>query len=343
MGRQIRYVRFARLKRRAPLTEPLGRHIHLAKELPVRRTRLIAAGTGRRRATADRGFTPVQVVGAIAGVSVLAVAGVGWAVSSMQGPGEEPATVRVIENVSAANKVKSDPASPAAGAADEKPAAKAKAKDKAKAPSNTASQAPAAPRCSTSTGKVALKVDALVHALGAKNGTVRSEAAEADIVARPATGNACTSAVKLFMGENWAFEGTLPYGDWILDIDVLQDTTKVPVTVDSRSITMPTQVVNGDCGGTSKVTVRALSGGALVKASPLDASVTATRVPDESCIVPAQSTFTTGADGVFKGTIGHGDWMFTALTPSGPVSQFVTVNDDTDEIVLEATGGLLGL
>lgn len=310
----------------------------------MRRTRLIAAGTGRRRATADRGFTPVQVVGAIAGVSVLAVAGVGWAVSSMQGDNEVPASVRVIENVSAANKVKGDPASPATGAAEEKPAARAKGKDKAKASSTTASQAPAAPRCATTTGKVALKVDALVHALGAKGGTVRSEAAEADIVARPAAGNPCTSAVKIFMGEKWAFEGTLPYGDWILDINVLQDKKKVPVTVDARSVAVPTQVVNGDCGGTSKVTVRTLSGSALLtSSSPLDATVTATRVPDESCIVPATSTFRTGSDGVFRGTIGHGDWMFTAMTPSGPVSQFVTVNSTIDEVLLEATGGLLGL
>lgn len=203
---------------------------------------------------------------------------------------------------------------------------------------------PAAPKanCSPRKGDVSLQVDALVHAIGAEGGTVRSEAAESKVVARPGPGNACKN-VKLFMGEDYAFEGRLSYGNWVLDVSLSGSRRSLDLVVD-RAAVAPKQLLNGDCGGVASVKVLTRTDDSeLGLSGPLPAtSVTARRVPDGECAIPAGSSFTTGADGSFLGSIGYGDWMFSMGTGDDRISEFVTVDKHTDEIQLTRTVDLLG-
>ncbi len=313
----------------------------------MRSKRVDEVGTARHRKTRDWGFSPVEMVGALAGLSVLAVAGVGAVI--YQGSGNSSDPEALVETVTAQAPVQTDdPADLDAAAADEATEDNAPREGAGanRVADYVAKSAQPKAVCSAKKGAVTLKVDALVHALGAKGGTVRSEAAEAKIVARPASSNACSTSIPLFMGEDYAFEGKLPYGNWILDIKLDDATKKIDLTVDKARVAAPTQVLNGDCGGIESVVVRTRTEDAVLLGltAPLPGTkVTAVRVPDGSCEVPAESSFTTGADGSFTGTIGYGDWMFSMTTPGGKVSEFVTVDRTTDEIVLTRTIKLLGV
>lgn len=203
---------------------------------------------------------------------------------------------------------------------------------------------PARASCSARKGDVAIQVDALVHALGVAGGVVRSEAAESKVLARPGRGNACTKNIKLFMGEDYAFEGRLPYGNWVLDVSGNGVRKSFNLVVDRAGVAAPKQVLDGDCGGVASVEVRTRTeDSAMGLSGPLPTTlVTAKRVPDGECAVPATSTFTTGATGSFVGSLGYGDWMFTRGTGEDRISEFVTVDKNTDEIVLTRTIDLLG-
>lgn len=297
--------------------------------------------TGRHRKSRDRGFSLVEVVGAVAGASVLAAAGAGavsFANGNKQDSGGRDTVAQAGQQVTTG--VKDDPAGldqPAEPEVSEKKPATAPAQiAQPLVAKKKATVAPAT--CSTRKSAVSLQVDALVHALGAKGGAVRSEAAEADVVARPASGNSC-SAVKLFMGEDYAFEAKVPYGKWILDIDVDSESVQVPLAVDRAAVTAPKQLLSGDCGASRTVTVKVRTEDSVLGLNgPVPgATVHAERIVDDECVVPAESNFTVGADGTFTGAIGQGDWMFTVTSPQGWVGDFVTVGKKTDEIVLTRT------
>lgn len=302
----------------------------------MRRSRVNEASTGRHRGTRDRGFSAIQVVGALAGVSALAVAGVGAISLSSSDEPEAPADTVAQTAQDAQVQVQADPAAPEVQI-EETPVAPVAPVVEVEQP--TAKQPVPAAVCSTKKSDVSLQADAVVHALGVSGGTIRTSAAEAKVLARPAKGNACTKKVTLSMGEDYAFEGRLPYGKWILDLDLSGATTSVPLTVDSATVTAPKQLIGGDCGGSTKVTVKTRTEDSLLGLNgPLPGTtVTAKRVPDAECAVPAESTFTTGADGAFTGTIGYGDWMFAMTTATGTVSDFVVVNQSTDTVVLTQT------
>ncbi|MGQ0465200.1 MAG: hypothetical protein ACT4QG_07735 [Sporichthyaceae bacterium] len=284
-----------------------------------------------------------EVVAAVAVVSGVVAAGAVYA----NNLGEGPERVQVADLASAT----SDQASTVAERATEKVVAPVPSTPvPAKVPAVdtvqkfVATPKPAKAVCSARKGAVALTVDALVHALGAPGGTVRSEAAESTIVARPAKGNGCTKNVKLFMGENYAFEGRLPYGSWVLDASLSGARKSVALLVDGASVAVAPQLLDGNCGGVAEVEVRTRTEDSeLGLSGPLPGTkVTAKRVPDGECAIPAQSTFTTGADGTFVGSLGYGDWMFSMGTGDQRISEFVVVGRDTDEIELTRTVDVLG-
>ncbi|MGQ0846213.1 MAG: hypothetical protein ACT4QF_18990 [Sporichthyaceae bacterium] len=317
----------------------------------MRTSRFEGVATGRHRKSRDYGFSRLEVVAAAAVVSGVVVGGGVFVVNA--GDGEERVQVADLSAASTpSGPAASTPAAQKAGGQVAEQVAgpvptvgRSAAKPVAAAPKLAPVVKPVErAACSTTKGNVSLVVDALVHAMGAEGGTVRSEAAESKVLARPGKGNACTKNVKLFMGENYAFEGALPYGNWVLDIATSGAKKSVKVTVDRAAVTAPTQVLNGDCGGTASLAVKTVTGESLLGLTGAlpGTKVTATRIPDGECAIPAESSFVTGVGGSYVGTIGYGDWMFTVEGPGAGVSEFVTVGKNTDDVVLVQDVDLLG-